>query len=81
MHLVNWNVVRAPKSHGSLGILDPILSNLELRENILWGFVLGNQEQWKKVITHKYLVGDKLRCLDSLPVHTIGSPMWKLLKA
>jgi hypothetical protein len=49
MHLINWNVVRALKTHGGLGILDPTLSNLDLGEKILWRLVSGKKEWWKKV--------------------------------
>jgi hypothetical protein len=35
MHLVNWKIVRVPKTHGGLGILDPSLSNLVLGKNPL----------------------------------------------
>jgi hypothetical protein len=59
MHLVKWNVVREPKAHGGLEITDPMISNLALRKNILWRLVSGNQEWWKKVIKHKYLVDDR----------------------
>jgi hypothetical protein len=32
-------IVRAPKSHGGLGILDPTLTNLALGAKILWHLV------------------------------------------
>jgi hypothetical protein len=35
MHLVNWNIVRAPKTHEGLEIIDPTLSNLALGAKIL----------------------------------------------
>jgi hypothetical protein len=81
MHLVNWNIVRVPKSHGGLGILDPTLSNISLGDKILWRLVTGKKEWWKKVLVHKYLEGDQLHCLDTTPPTQPGSPIWKLLKA
>jgi hypothetical protein len=36
---------------------------------------------WKKVMLHKYLARDRLRCLDGTPQGRIGSPIWRLLKA
>ena len=70
MHLVNWNTIRVPKSHGGLGIMDPSLSNIALGEKILWRLVTGRQAWWKKVIVHKYLGGDRLRGVDSPPPHS-----------
>ena len=81
MHLVNWNIVRATKTHGGLGIFDPSLSNLALGEIILWHLVFGRKEWWKKVLIHKYFEGDKIQSLDATPSSQPGSPIWKLLKA
>jgi len=80
MHLVNWNIVRAPKTHGGLGILDPTLSNISLGDKILWRLVIGKQEWWKHFLVHKCLEGDQLHCLDTTPPTQPGSPIWKLLK-
>jgi hypothetical protein len=81
MHLVNWNIVRALKIHGGLGILDLVLTNLVLGAKILWHLVTGKKEWWKKVLVNKYLEGDRIRCMDSSPSRQPGSPIWKLLKA
>jgi len=81
MHCVNWNILRVPKSHGGLGILDLFFSNLMLGAKILWRLVIGKQEWWKKVLVNKYLEGDRLRCPDSSPPCQPSCPIWKLLKA
>jgi hypothetical protein len=60
MHLVKWKTIRAPKTHGGLGIPDPTLTNMALGVKILWRLVTGKHESWKKVLPHKYLIGDRL---------------------
>jgi len=79
--LVNWQIVCAPKRHGGLGILDPTLSNLSLGDKILWRLISDKVDWWKKVLWHKYLSGERFRCLEFPNVTIPGSPIWKLMKA
>lgn len=34
-HLVNWNIIRAPKANGGLGIKNPVLSNIVVGSKLL----------------------------------------------
>jgi hypothetical protein len=80
-HLISWSIVRAPKMHGGLGILDPRLMNLALGGKILWRIVTRKYDWWKKVLVKKYFTGPRKRCLDELPTARNGSPIWKLINA
>lgn len=80
-HLINWNIIKAPKACGGLGIKDPSIFNIALGSKILWRLVIGKNEWWKKVIVHKYLSGERLGYLDMVPMVIGGSKIWKLLKA
>jgi hypothetical protein len=69
-HLVNWNIVGAPKNHGGLGIRDPTIMNKVLGAKILWRLITGRKELWKYVLNKKYFPGPRMRCLDNLtPPH------------
>jgi hypothetical protein len=80
-HLVNWQVVRAPKSHGGLGVKDPILANLALGSKMLWRMITREFDWWKKSLIFKYFQKDRLRGLENQQLHPNGSPIWKLLQA
>lgn len=47
-HLINWSIVRGPKSHGDMGIKDPSLMNLALGAKLLCRLVVGRYDWWKK---------------------------------
>jgi hypothetical protein len=80
-HLVNWNTFKAPKSRGGLGIINPTLMNVAMGKNILWRLILGRSAWWKKFILFKYLVEDRLHCLEN-PLEVLrGLQIWHLLKA
>ena len=38
-YMVNWQVVRAPKSHGGLRVKDPILANLAPVSKFFWALI------------------------------------------
>jgi hypothetical protein len=62
-HLINWNIVRAPKNKNGLGIKDLPLVNLAMGTKHLWIMITGNLTWWKKVLK-KYFQGDRNRCID-----------------
>jgi hypothetical protein len=65
---------------GGLGIKGSSISNIALGSKILWRLVIGKNEWWKKVILHKYFLGERLCFLDNEPVVQGGSQIWILLK-
>jgi hypothetical protein len=78
-HLIKWDIVKHPKENRDLGIRDPGLSNLAMGEKILWNLVSGENDWWKRILQKKYLVGNKLRCLDQRHSLDSGSPIGNLL--
>jgi hypothetical protein len=56
-HLVNWSIVRVPKSHGGLGIKDHSLMNLAMGDKLLWRLISGKYDLWKKIIHKKIFRG------------------------
>ena len=53
-HLVQWDVVKAPKLKGGLGIRDPEQMNKALGDKLVWILATGNMDWWKEVIRKKY---------------------------
>jgi hypothetical protein len=80
-HLIKWDIVKHPKESEGLGIRDPGLSNLAMGAKILWNLVSGRNDWWKQILKEKYLVGDRLRCLDQHHSLNNGSPIGKLFSA
>jgi hypothetical protein len=78
-HLIKWDIVKHPKENRGLGIRDPGLSNLAMGEKILWKLVSGENDWWKRILQKKYLIGNRLRCLDQRHSLDSGSPIGKLL--
>jgi hypothetical protein len=58
-HLENWNLVRAPKDNGKLGVWDPEVMNLSLGAKILWRMVPRKNKWWKKALVKKYMEGNR----------------------
>jgi hypothetical protein len=69
-HPVNWKIVYASKTHGGLGIRDPIIMNKFLGAKILWRLITGKKELWKFVLNKKYFSGPRMRCIDNLASHS-----------
>ena len=49
-HLIKWDVVKAPKFNGGLGIRDPKQMNKAFGVKLVWRMVTRNRDWWKKVI-------------------------------
>jgi hypothetical protein len=75
-HLLNWAMVHAPLERVCLAIKDRTLMNLALGAKILWRFIIGNLDWWKKLLYKKYLEGGRLICLDNLLPTLSESPIW-----
>jgi hypothetical protein len=80
-HLISWDKIKQPRENGGLSIRDPMLVNLSMGAKILWNLVSGKNDWWKQAIKKKYLLGDRLRCLDQINSLSRGSPVGKLLSA
>jgi hypothetical protein len=78
-HLINWEIVKQPKENGYLRIKDPMLTNLAIGVKILCNLSSGRNDWWKQVLKKKYLIGDRLRCLDQCNSLSRGCPVGKLL--
>jgi len=58
---------------GGLGIKGSSICNIALGFKMLWRMVIQKNEWWKKVIIHKYFLGERLCFLDNEPVVQWGS--------
>ena len=54
-HLIKWDVVKAPKFNGGLGIRDLEQMNKALGAKLVWRMVTGNRDWWKEVIKKIYI--------------------------
>jgi hypothetical protein len=61
--MIIWKTIRALKSHGGLGVKDPILANLDFGENMLWKMITRDYTNWKTTLVLKYFHGDNIRGL------------------
>ena len=52
-HLIKWEVVKAPKINGGLGIRDLEHMNKVLGAKLVWRMVSGTRDWWKEVIRKK----------------------------
>jgi hypothetical protein len=80
-HLVNWNIILSHKTHGGLGIRDPLVMNKALREKIIWRLISRKKESWKSSLSQKYFLGPYMRFLDNITHFMACSQIWHLLKA
>ena len=79
-NLVKWDVVKAPKLNGGLGIRDPEQMNKAQGANLVWRMVSGNRDWWREVIRKKYI---KKPCSTVLchPWDGQGTSIWQLCKS
>jgi hypothetical protein len=80
-HLVNWNTIIAPKTHGGLGIRDPLVMNKALREKFIWRLISRKKELCKSILSQKYFPSPYMRCLDNITHFMAFSQIWRLIKA
>ncbi|CAN1135617.1 Putative ribonuclease H protein At1g65750 [Linum perenne] len=55
IHLINWDHVCSPKSHGGLGLRSARELNKAFLMKLNWGMMKNPNELWVKVLTTKYL--------------------------
>ena len=78
IHLVSWNKIQMPYKEGGLQVRDLVKQNLAMGAKTLWNLVAGRDSWSNKVLRKKYLIGERLRCLDNPIPHKKGSPIYKL---
>lgn len=55
LHLVNWNTITCPRSHGGLGLREARLSNTAMLGKLVWCLANDRQKLWVKMMKPKYL--------------------------
>jgi hypothetical protein len=76
--LVSWRKISRPLSEGGLQLRDLHSQNLALGAKLLWNVISGRSSWCKKAIWKKYFSGSRLRCLDSPPKTSHGSPIYSI---
>ncbi|XP_059077196.1 uncharacterized protein LOC131876295 [Cryptomeria japonica] len=78
--LVKWESVCRPKHAGGLGLRSMALAVTALAAKLYWRWCNNQDQDWAKILAHKYLPG--VDCLDVPRLHLLGkgSCIWDTLK-
>ncbi|XP_026431947.1 uncharacterized protein LOC113329197 [Papaver somniferum] len=77
-HLVNWDLVRATKEKGGLGVCDLKLMNLALLAKWCWRFGVEKNKLWYKIVEDKYGT-DFSKWIPGNITETYGVSRWRVI--
>ena len=78
--LVKWENVCRPKQVGGLGLRSMALVATTLAAKLYWRWCINQDQDWAKILSHKYFPGADFSELPRLPLGGKGSCIWDTLK-
>ncbi|XP_057856267.1 uncharacterized protein LOC131065696 [Cryptomeria japonica] len=78
--LVKWESVCRPKHAGGLGLRSMALAITALAAKLYWRWCNNQDQDWAKILTHKYLPGADCLDVSRHPLQGKGSCIWDTLK-
>ena len=78
--LVKWEYVCRPKHAGGLGLRSMTLVVTALAAKLYWRWCNSQDQEWAKILSHKYLPGADCSEVPRIPLMGKGSCIWNTLK-
>lgn len=78
--LVKWDFVCRPRHAGGLGLRSIALVSKALAAKLYWRWCNSQDQDWAKILTHKYLPGANDHEVPHLSLVGRGSCIWDTLK-